>query len=1668
MGTHRLNARELTGTALMGDLTPVLMEEMGRLSILAKSDDLGVLNLQFPRMLNILLNAKYSHLCSWPPSKDIFHHLLVLLDDSMAAFARASKRNGTANLSEFFSHIHALLNVVYEKQELMEEQLKVEFVHLKIAKTLLSTGHSLLAYEQARSILERMDLLPPYQTAVRSSFLKSEKCSCKLLSLVAGCWVSIFAAASELMTKNEKKFAAVLSFAINSLCEVKYWLRQSVKFKHYNSAMFRYGLRLLEHMTNEQVSLVLASIQEKWANIQILAEFTVYSCVESDGSDKLPYLIQNLAQILNYETFSAVCQTIDVRQLRSFAAQIWIDILEKLGTFGCTHSKCAHMIDVISFLADSLNFTPQEALTVRVILLRLIACGLNHFPSEELNIESFGADILTDDVCLATAEVRFWRCLHGFASEVCKHNEGVVSDEQMVKNIRRNKLLIRDVYILLNRAQTWLSDCSNGLVDCSCTTTSSAAHAAVTSLTMAYIMLWNSCKQVSDMEAQCSRQDLLHALRVCHYCVKENKILKIEEFLHKLAQKTSFNLKQYSHRVKTLLDVDCDLCSMIATSDPADNHLDKLSLRLIAYNTFCIEHGIEVGDIVSIIVTRILDCVDAPKIRSIFIFELIRCICSMPEKDLRTLSVLKLFGQRCEDIHWRLLSCEYYSAWSGVLYSQGCLKGQLFMESCLVHLLLNDVNTLGQSKDTQPIDDIYEMQFDCLLSLVQHQTSSAWSSDEHARRKTIAQEAVLHSMLSNQKYASCSIRFLLLSAKEIEIGAHILYNLAKRESDENSFEVFLHDFAVKFEDGFLSMRELLSKAERSQILESAQKHLLNAVVVLEATHQKLCCHEQFSTAERVSQLVKSVSGVELISRSLLCDIFLLVDPSHVPLCDVSNESNIYSYWKRHRSDWENEFYDDFVSACSLRSQGRPIKALYVINRCTERVRLALKLADSPLHYSSSLDLSHDDFLQRVPAGTCALAYDRVSVVYAMNFWHLTALYMQSTVLKALLCRALGLTDVSKYELEVCLNTCQALGLMNLRFMIEVQYECVAMDTSLDVAQSVSVYNAGEQLQHDVNPQSKVLRHAFGILVLYLGLAARPHDSSYALNTLEQCTAETFKMLEDLTELGKFDTIPWTDWCYRMLAKIMARQALHTNLVAAQSLIARSRRCLQETSRNSITEAAFVDLALCAVDIRQLCWLKGKSTTSCEFTILYDRTLKMIETFAHIQLPQFVKLAAMFRVSLAVIHEPLSTLGLAAAVHVVCSVVFEHRLAASYAIGSSITDLYATRDPGRSARKMCENFNSPHRKQTEVEHANRPQHDLICSPSKYPLVTICDISSNSLTYHLGAQGTILLVRSSALQDEIPIEVTLPWAHLDTDSGVLSPVQELQNILAARPGLHYASGMKREEKVAWWEHRIAQDSRLGKLLKSVRCNTLGCWWFLLLGEPEANVVSSAVRVADRVLRRLRKLAYLHSKDVVHFAAHAIRLSLQSAEHMSTDELVAVMQGLLKSQRTVNVEAKTKLEDPASHKMYYQEIRNLVRDIKQLSVSLVLSKFHSMKSRGPVSLLFDGEVNEIPWESLPQLEKQHFYRIPCVSYTEKNLNERGSKMFEGSSLTVDSSEVYAVLNPTGDLLHTENALLPVLNKHGWSVRHGIPPVDMLESLQTYGICLYFGHGADRKSVV
>ena len=171
---------------------------------------------------------------------------------------------------------------------------------------------------------------------------------------------------------------------------------------------------------------------------------------------------------------------------------------------------------------------------------------------------------------------------------------------------------------------------------------------------------------------------------------------------------------------------------------------------------------------------------------------------------------------------------------------------------------------------------------------------------------------------------------------------------------------------------------------------------------------------------------------------------------------------------------------------------------------------------------------------------------------------------------------------------------------------------------------------------------------------------------------------------------------------------------------------------------------------------------------------------------------------------------------------------------------------------------------------------------------------------------------------------------------------------------------------------------------------------------------------------------------------------------------------MQGLLKSQRTVNVEAKTKLEDPASHKMYYQEIRNLVRDIKQLSVSLVLSKFHSMKSRGPVSLLFDGEVNEIPWESLPQLEKQHFYRIPCVSYTEKNLNERGSKMFEGSSLTVDSSEVYAVLNPTGDLLHTENALLPVLNKHVWSVRHGIPPVDMLESLQTYGICLYFGHGA------
>jgi separase len=109
-------------------------------------------------------------------------------------------------------------------------------------------------------------------------------------------------------------------------------------------------------------------------------------------------------------------------------------------------------------------------------------------------------------------------------------------------------------------------------------------------------------------------------------------------------------------------------------------------------------------------------------------------------------------------------------------------------------------------------------------------------------------------------------------------------------------------------------------------------------------------------------------------------------------------------------------------------------------------------------------------------------------------------------------------------------------------------------------------------------------------------------------------------------------------------------------------------------------------------------------------------------------------------------------------------------------------------------------------------------------------------------------------------------------------------------------------------------------------------------------------------------------------------------------------------------------------------------------------------------PILLLPDVSYNELPWESLTCSRGYNIYRLPnALSLNDKYLKDKSTR-----HISVDVANSFALLNPNGDLVGTEKALRPVLDKYRWHVVCGQPPTDLRAMLREYNLFLFFGHGA------
>ncbi|KAG8713526.1 hypothetical protein FRC11_011895, partial [Ceratobasidium sp. 423] len=134
----------------------------------------------------------------------------------------------------------------------------------------------------------------------------------------------------------------------------------------------------------------------------------------------------------------------------------------------------------------------------------------------------------------------------------------------------------------------------------------------------------------------------------------------------------------------------------------------------------------------------------------------------------------------------------------------------------------------------------------------------------------------------------------------------------------------------------------------------------------------------------------------------------------------------------------------------------------------------------------------------------------------------------------------------------------------------------------------------------------------------------------------------------------------------------------------------------------------------------------------------------------------------------------------------------------------------------------------------------------------------------------------------------------------------------------------------------------------------------------------------------------------------------------------------------------------------------------------------------------LVLDKNAQQIPWESIPVLRGRSVSRIPSISFLVDRIQlarhrqglpfvppDSKSGIQQIDRIVVDPKRVRYVLNPKGDLKHTEKQFAPWLKRMtkeaGWSGTIGRVPTEeeMARSLSGSDLFIYFGHGGGEQFI-
>ncbi|EDR27998.1 DNA double-strand break repair Rad50 ATPase, putative [Entamoeba dispar SAW760] len=146
----------------------------------------------------------------------------------------------------------------------------------------------------------------------------------------------------------------------------------------------------------------------------------------------------------------------------------------------------------------------------------------------------------------------------------------------------------------------------------------------------------------------------------------------------------------------------------------------------------------------------------------------------------------------------------------------------------------------------------------------------------------------------------------------------------------------------------------------------------------------------------------------------------------------------------------------------------------------------------------------------------------------------------------------------------------------------------------------------------------------------------------------------------------------------------------------------------------------------------------------------------------------------------------------------------------------------------------------------------------------------------------------------------------------------------------------------------------------------------------------------------------------------------------------------------------------------------------EINPLIIEILINQFKNIKlqekleiQNKSILLILDKQLHCLPWESMPNFDNIMITRLPSIEpFLIQKLNNINNTI---PGILFNGKRGYYIINPTHDLIKTQNKLLPLINKLNWNgIYNQIPNEDLiLKALYENDIILYCGHGSGEQFI-